>query len=287
MKKLKNSLILTTIIPLFSITMLATSISNAQQLNQVRAFIAPTMTPTTKQKSYFPSEQQIQQALLEHVAVPPSSFPPLAQQAQVFINQFSTPDAPRLRSIPQFAAPIQMFNSNPIANSAMQKKYNALNRGYRQQTMKFPGVQRSSNGGNGNNFPSNLGSNNTNPFSFPVMPFANNKGLSLMHGGNNKWGNIGNDFPFVPKISNSNRKKSWGNKRNIWPDFYTDFTDTAWDESMGVPRKLGRMPGGWRFPYISTPDPVTVSDAVTNQFPPIAEEAGHMVDISKWGVFDN
>jgi hypothetical protein len=46
------------------------------------------------------------------------------------------------------------------------------------------------------------------------------------------------------------------------------------------------MPGGWRFPYISTPDPVTVSDAVTNQFPPIAEEAGHMVDISKWGIFD-
>lgn len=97
---------------------------------------------------------------------------------------------------------------------------------------------------------------------------------------------MGNNVPFMPNTTNSNRKKAWGDKRNIWPDFYTNFTDEAWDEAMGGPRKLGRMPGGWRFPYISTPDPVTVSDAITNQFPPIAEEAGNMVDISKWGVFD-
>ena len=56
---------------------------------------------------------------------------------------------------------------------------------------------------------------------------------------------------------------------------------------MSGPRNLGEMPGGWRFPYISTPDPVTVTDAIVNQFPPIAEEAGNMADFSDWGVFDN
>lgn len=65
---------------------------------------------------------------------------------------------------------------------------------------------------------------------------------------------------------------SWGIERHIWPDFYTDFTSEAWDWAMRSPRDLGYMPGGWRFPYISTPDPITVSDAIANQVPPILEE---------------
>jgi hypothetical protein len=66
--------------------------------------------------------------------------------------------------------------------------------------------------------------------------------------------------------------KAWGDVRHIWPDFYTDFTDEAWDWMIGSPRDMGYMPGGWRFPYISMPDPVTVADAVANQIPPIMEE---------------
>lgn len=65
---------------------------------------------------------------------------------------------------------------------------------------------------------------------------------------------------------------AWGDERHIWPDFYTDFTDEAWDWMIGSPRDMGYMPGGWRFPYISMPDPVTVADAVANQVPPIMEE---------------
>ncbi|HHC74128.1 MAG TPA: hypothetical protein ENK78_03540 [Thiothrix sp.] len=65
---------------------------------------------------------------------------------------------------------------------------------------------------------------------------------------------------------------SWGIERHIWPDFYTDFTSEAWDWAMRSPRDLGYMPGGWRFPYVNTPDPVTVSDAIANQVPPILEE---------------
>ncbi len=134
--------------------------------------------------------------------------------------------------------------------------------------------------------------NDSFPFSGGAMPFFNN-------GGNNTFGgfptnpmkdmfgdNNSGTMPFF-KQSKKTRKKAWGDERNIWPDFYTDFTDESWDTVSSGPRDLGEMPGGWHFPLISTPDPVTVSDAVANQVPPFAEEAGNMVDLSKWGIFDN
>ena len=137
----------------------------------------------------------------------------------------------------------------------------------------------------------NNGNNSFNPFPNANMPFSNNSGgmmpknpMTSMF--DNNTNNQNWNMPFL-NSNNNNRKKAWGNKRNIWPDFYTDFTDEAWDTMSSSPRKMGRMPGGWRFPYISMPDPVTVSDAIANQFPPIAEEAGNMADFSDWGVFDN
>lgn len=75
------------------------------------------------------------------------------------------------------------------------------------------------------------------------------------------------------------RVKAWGEERHIWPDFYTDFTDEAWDFMMRSPREMGYMPGGWRFPYISMPDPVTVGDAVANQMPPIMEEVPNFAPV--------
>ncbi|MBO0614682.1 MAG: hypothetical protein RL122_1748 [Pseudomonadota bacterium] len=70
---------------------------------------------------------------------------------------------------------------------------------------------------------------------------------------------------------------AWGDTRYLWPDFYTDFTGDFWDKMINAPYDMGRMPGGWQFPSISTPDPVTVSDAIANQVPPFAEEAAKMV----------
>ena len=75
-------------------------------------------------------------------------------------------------------------------------------------------------------------------------------------------------------------KHAWGTERHIWPDFYTDGTSELWDNMINAPFKMGRMPGGWRAPSLSTPDPVTIGDAVTNQLPPMAEEAVNMMDIS-------
>ncbi len=168
----------------------------------------------------------------------------------------------------------------------------------------------------GNNMPfGNNSGNSFNPFSGGNTPFGNNSGNSFnpFSGGNTPFGNnSGNNFnpfsggnnsnnpmsnmfgnnnnksmPFFGNTRDKSRKKAWGDERNIWPDFYTDFTDDAWDSMTSGPRDLGRMPGGWRFPHISTPDPVTVSDAITNQFPPMAEEGGNMIDPSDWGLFDD
>jgi hypothetical protein len=206
MKKFKNSLVLTTFIFLFSATILLVApVSNAQQLNHVRAYIAP----VDPQKSYFPSEQQVQQALAPRVFVAKqeSSFPPLEKQPQAFVNQFSTPDAPRTTSMPQFVAPNLMLD-----DATMPQRYNMPSGdGYAPSAMKFPAAPRSVRKSY-NNFPpqgfgnssrdklfvNNFGSkNNGNPFSFPnadifpAVPFANMNGLPPMTARNK----LGNSFP--------------------------------------------------------------------------------------------
>lgn len=81
----------------------------------------------------------------------------------------------------------------------------------------------------------------------------------------------------VPQQPKKKETHPWGDTRYIWPDFYTDFTGDFWDKMINAPSDMGYMPGGWRFPSFSSPDPVTVSDAIANQVPPFAEEAGNMV----------
>jgi len=160
-----------------------------------------------------------------------------------------------------------------------------------KQYPKYPYTRRNTNSGfpfSNNMMPFGNSGNNSFPFSNGNMPFSNNGNSFGMPTNpmNNMFGKNNGSMPFFNQ-NNKKRKKAWGTDRNIWPDFYTDFTDEAWDTAMSGPRDLGEMPGGWRFPYISTPDPVTVTDAIVNQFPPIAEEAGNMADFSDWGVFDN
>jgi hypothetical protein len=214
------------------------------------------------------------------------------------MNQFSTPDV--AKTPPQFVAPNTVLNPTmmpqmmavPMGRKVHYQqpsfKYPAMPRPTYQANNKFPQQNRASNS-MGTPFPNYRGAMNNRPLgfptAFPAVPFGNTNGANPLAMTN--WSNLGNNLPFLPQANNTNRKKAWGDKRNIWPDFYTDFTDTAWDETIGTPHKLGRMPGGWRFPSLSTPDPVTVSDAITNQFPPIAEEAGHLVDASKWSLFNS
>jgi hypothetical protein len=89
-----------------------------------------------------------------------------------------------------------------------------------------------------------------------------------------------------PPVQQQPKKKvthPWGDTRYIWPDFYTDTTGDMFDKMINAPYDMGRMPGGWKFPSLSMPDPVTVSDAIANQVPPFAEEAGNMVPLDDVG----
>ena len=209
-------------------------------------------------------------------------------QAPVFNNsQRAYPQQPRF--IPNRNNRVPSYNQYPRQTMPQAMPQYAPRQAYRGQKQypSYPYYRK-----NNNNFPfsnnmmpfGNSGKNNFFPFSNNNMPFNNNSFGMPSNPMNNMFGKNRN-MPFF-KQSKKKRKKAWGTERNIWPDFYTDFTDEAWDTVTGGPRDLGEMPGGWRFPYISTPDPVTVSDAIVNQFPPIAEEAGNMANFSKWGVFD-
>ena len=139
----------------------------------------------------------------------------------------------------------------------------------RQMNYSTPNYKFSNMTPFGNSFsPTSLFSNN-----FPT-PWSNANNWNPWNNGN------GSQMPFFPSQNSSNKKKAWGDVRNIWPDFYTDFTEEFWDQSTNAPYDMGRMPGGWRAPSLSSPDPVTVGDAVLNQFPPMMEEMGNMMNFS-------
>ena len=284
MKNLQNKILLTAMMSLFSSSVFAVPFNN-----MAAPWGTPFAVPVAPQMPVFPRTGFQQPTYVNPFSTP--NMPQASMPNRAMMPQYMVPRAkyfPAPRAMPQNRMPVRAMPQQrmPVAPQAYPR-----NRG----NNSFP-MQGFPNNSMGNMFPSNFGmgnnkmGNNNMPFSmpsgFPAMPVGNNGSSNPMQGWNKGWSNMGNSIPFMPQSTNTKKKKAWGDKRNIWPDFYTTFTDEAWDEMMGGPRKLGRMPGGWRFPYISTPDPVTVSDAITNQFPPIAEEAGNMMDISKWGVFD-
>ena len=286
MIKFNNRLTLTIFLSLFSTMILLVSpLTRAQQLNQVRAYMAP----TEPQKSFFPSEQQVQEALASGMfkAEQASLFSPLEleQEPQDFINQFSTPDAKRV--VPQFVALDLRMN-----NRAMPQKYKQPNgNGYPQQKIKSSVMFRPEN----NNFlpqefdhtvmgefpPSSIELlYKNNPFSFPdslpAVRLANTNGLNPMENG----------FPLLPKTMPLNRKKAWGNKHIDSSGFYTNFTNKGWNKPIKTPHNLGRIGERRSFPSAKIADSMLVSDAVIHQFPPLIEEVKYRSNASKWNVFD-
>ena len=213
----------------------------------------------------------------------PFPMPNQPRQAQNYRTPAVAPNMPQAH----YARPY----TQAVPNQQQMPAYPVNPRQYPYRNNRTPygnTLNRANNFPTVNNMlPFGNGTNGFNPFSGNNMPFSNGNGMMPKNPMKSLSANNNNfNMPFFPRNTNKKRKKAWGTERNIWPDFYTDFTDEAWDTMTSGPRKLGTMPGGWRFPYISTPDPVTVSDAITNQFPPIMEEAGKMADFSDWGIFD-
>lgn len=130
--------------------------------------------------------------------------------------------------------------------------------------------------------PSNMQFSRMNPFGNSFSPtdmFSNNNFSNPFKTDSNFYPWNSTAMPFLPNQKQSSGKNAWGDERHIWPDYYTGFTGDMWDQMINGPFDIGRMPGGWRAPSLSTPDPVTVGDAVTNQFPPIFEEMGNMMHL--------
>ena len=211
--------------------------------------------------------------------IPMGQFPPLVQHSVPAIS--SAPYRQQVYSVPSYSAnstqttPYQnlqyrqpAYNYNPYQQQQVPRQMH-----YQAPNYQTPNYQFSNMNPFGNSFsPTNMFSNNNFP-----SPWQNSGQWNPWKNGNNS------NMPFFPNqnsMSNSNKKKAWGDTRNIWPDFYTDFTEEFWDQGSNAPYDMGRMPGGWRAPSLSSPDPVTVGDAVVNQFPPIMEEMGNMMDFA-------
>ncbi|MBU0654951.1 MAG: hypothetical protein KJ914_07410 [Gammaproteobacteria bacterium] len=169
---------------------------------------------------------------------------------------------------PATAAPVQTLTFPPQSPTTSQMQYPGIG----QSALQFPpqayAQQQYPYGYYGN-------------YAYPAQQYA--YGYPYTQGYYNPYAaNRMMSYATRPPVPQQPKKKEvhpWGDTRYIWPDFYTDFTGDVWDKMINSPYDMGYMPGGWRFPSFSSPDPVTVSDAIANQVPPFAEEAGNMVPI--------
>lgn len=221
------------------------------------------------QKPRFPDTKASTNQVFRSVAPAANQFPPekplntpiyAGSQPRVFYPQAGYPASPSaplgnysgMPMMPQYPSSGTSWPSMPGMDSIMPS-YNF------SEMTPF-----------GNTFSPNSLFNQNN---FP-QPWTNSTMWNPWNNGNNS------NMPFFPQSSKKTNNKAWGNERNIWPDFYTGFTEDFWDQSINAPYDVGRMPGGWRAPSLNSPDPATVGDAVINQFPPMMDEMGNMMNFS-------
>ncbi len=242
------------------------------------------------ESSAFPPENfNVEKSSKPSMAISPS-IKPTQQAIRQTTNPWGMPSArPSQQPAPMMRAPMPT-NRMPIRNSGSMYQ-RPMQYGYPQQYPRNAVAPRQAPPSlppRQMGYQTPTGSfSNMFPFgnSFSPNSFMNNGAMPTPWsnvGGINPWKNNNNSsMPFFPQAKNTTGKKNaWGDVRHIWPDFYTEFTDEVWDKSVNAPYDMGRMPGGWRAPSLSSPDPVTVGDAVTNQFPPILEEMGNMMDFA-------
>lgn len=195
------------------------------------------------------------------LSVSANQFPPM--------NPFAAP-----QQAPMYYPPMNMYQpaQAPRTNAYAYPYYNP----YAAAPYRAPQPMSFST-------PQNMQFSRMNPFGNSFSPtdmFTNNNFSNPFKTNSNlyPWNNP--SMPFYSQQQNTGGKNAWGDERHIWPDFYTGMTGDMWDRMINGPFDIGRMPGGWRAPSLSTPDPVTVGDAVTNQFPPIFEEMGNMMHLN-------
>lgn len=125
---------------------------------------------------------------------------------------------------------------------------------------------------------------------YPTQRYNNGNGFNRMFKGNNFGGgrNFGEEFwpgrgsiyedalPMHGPWDRNWGKAPWNRDyENLWepeggPDKWFDFADpkeglaNAWEDMLYTPNALGTMPGGWKAPSISVPNPIDVGDEFKN-----------------------
>ena len=84
------------------------------------------------------------------------------------------------------------------------------------------------------------------PWGSRNSPWGGRRGSSM------PWGGRGGRMPFTGRNSGPSKWLDSGDPKDMFEDM--------WDDGMNAPSEMGEMPGGWRAPTISVPNPVEVGD---------------------------
>lgn len=212
------------------------------------------------------------------------------------------------------------FNRSPWSNS-MQMPWNS-NSG-NGNNFNMPWNNGGSNG-NGFNMPWNNNGSNGNGFNMPWnngsngngfnMPWNNNRQNGFAprgynNGSNNHsnnsfptgnfngpWNNGSNAFPNVKGPWNNGwgpapwSSQRWQNDPMGSPSKWINFDDPKegvaemWEDAIKGPHRLGKMPGGWKAPSISVPNPVDVTDTFGKRFRGLPSEISEQADNFTYNV---
>lgn len=231
-------------------------------------------------------------------AMPQQIAPQATMQQQRYAQQF----------MPRYGAPVNNVWNNVPHNQ------NYFNRSPWSNSMPMPWNNNGSNG-NGFNMPWNNGSNG-NGFNMPWNNSSNGNGFNMPWNNNNNggsnsffprsfnkgsngfptgnfnapWNNGNNGFPNIKGPWNNGwgsapwSSERWKNDPMGSPSKWINFNDPKegiaemWEDAIKGPHRLGKMPGGWKAPSISVPNPVDVTDTFGRRWRGLPTEISEQAD---------
>ncbi len=138
----------------------------------------------------------------------------------------------------------------PAATASTATAPAAAPRGYARQGQGYPG-----NRGYYRPPPRGYYNRGGAPWGGGGMPWG---GGGMPWGGNGPWGGGGGPGNWFGGGNNG----PWGGGPGAWmnPTNPKRSMTNAWDDMLNAPSRMGPMPGGWKAPSISVPNPVDVGD---------------------------
>jgi len=191
------------------------------------------------------------------------------------------------------------WNNNSMPWSNNNRNGNGNNWGgnsmpWNNNSMPWSNNNRNGNGNNwgGNSMPWNSGNGNnwggnSMPWNNNSMPWSSNNGNGNSWGGNSMpwnnnsmpWNNNNGSLTKGPWNNGAMNKMPWSNngpQRWLDPNDPKGSFENMWDDAINTPNDMGRMPGGWKAPSISIPNPADVGDTFSKQIRKMPAEMDKM-----------